>query len=210
MRRDELQLKPENVTIEEAAGVGAAASTVLHGLRDAGQIRAGQRIAVNGASGGVGTFAVQLGKAFGADVTGVCGATNLDLVCSLGADQAVDYGRDDFALTERPYDLIFDCAANRRFSDCRHALTANGRYVTTAFSPGLALQGKATSLKGGKRMVALAPRPPDKKDWTVLNALLETGRIKTVIDRCFELAELPEALVYLEARHTRGKLIIVM
>jgi NADPH:quinone reductase-like Zn-dependent oxidoreductase len=163
---------------------------------------------INGASGGVGTFAVQLAKSFGAEVTGVCSTRNLELVRSIGAEHVVDYTQEDFAQTEQRYDLVFDVVAKRSFSDCRRALSPNGVYVTTEFSPLLALRGQLVSLTGSQRMVPLQPKPPDKTDLVFMKDLLEAGRMVPVIDRRYTLHEVPEALRYLAKGHARGKVVI--
>jgi NADPH:quinone reductase-like Zn-dependent oxidoreductase len=202
--------KPANITFEAAAAVGAAASTALQGLRDAGQIQTGQRVLINGASGGLGTFAVQLAKSFGAEVTGVCSTRNLDMVRSIGADQVVDYTQEDFAQQGRRYDLVFDVVAKRSFADCRCALDPGGIYVTTEFSPGLVLAGGWASLTGDKKMVPLLAKPPNKEDLLLLSQLLEDGLVTPVIDRRYGLSEVPDALRYLAEGHSRGKVVIAM
>jgi NADPH:quinone reductase-like Zn-dependent oxidoreductase len=202
--------KPANITFEEAATVLGAAATALHALRDHGQIQPGQSVLINGASGGVGTFAVQIAKSLGAEVTGVCSTRNLDLVRSIGADHVIDYTQQDFTQNERRYDLIFDVAAKCSFSDCKHALKSQGIYVTSEFSPTLALQGQWISMTGSKKMAPLPPKPPDTEDQAFLKKLLENREITPVIDRCYSLNEVPEALRYLEKGHTRGKIVILM
>jgi NADPH:quinone reductase-like Zn-dependent oxidoreductase len=159
VHEDEIQPKPTNITSEEAAASGAAAFVALQGLRDAGGIETGQRVLINGASGGVGGFAVQIAKSFGAEVTGVCSAENLDMVRSNGADHVIDYTQEDFTQHRGHYDLIFDVAAKRCFSDCKDALKTNGLYVTTEFSPGLALRGMWNSRTSSKKMIPLSPTP---------------------------------------------------
>ena len=205
-----IQPKPSNVTFEEAAAAGAAAHTALQGLRDGGQIEAGQNVLINGASGGVGTFAVQIAKAFGARVTGVCSAQNLDLVRSIGADQVIDYTREDFTRKDQRYDLIFDVAAKLSFSDCKRALKPGGIYVTTEFSPALVLGGWWASISGDKKLVPHLAKPPNERDWAFMRELLESGQVKPVIDRRYTLNEVPEALRYLGEGHARGKVVITM
>jgi NADPH:quinone reductase-like Zn-dependent oxidoreductase len=202
--------KPASITFEEAASVGAAASTALKGLRDAGQIQTGQRVLINGASGGLGTFAVQLAKWFGAGVTGVCSTRNLDMVRSIGADQVVDYTQEDFTQQGRRYDLVFDVVAKRSFADCRSALHPGGTYVTTEFSPGLAVAGRWASLTSDKKMVPFLAKPPDVDDLLLLSQLLEGETVTPVIDTCYDLSEVPEALRYLAKGHSRGKVVITM
>jgi NADPH:quinone reductase-like Zn-dependent oxidoreductase len=206
---DEVQLKPASVTFEGAAAVGAAASVALQGLRDAGQIRSGQQVLINGASGGVGTFAVQIAKAFGTGVTGVCSTRNMDMMRSIGADQVIDYTQEDFTQKGQCYDLIFDVAARLAFSDCRRVLDPQGIYVTTEFSPVLALVGLWTSMTGDKKMVPFLAKPPSKRDQAFMRELLEGGKVTPVIDRRYTLSEVPEALRYLGQGHARGKVVII-
>jgi NADPH:quinone reductase-like Zn-dependent oxidoreductase len=207
---EEVVTKSANVTFEEAAASGAAAFAALQGLRDKGQIKPGQRVLINGASGGVGTFAVQIAKSFGADVTGVCSTKNLDMVRSIGADQVIDYAQEDFAQKEQRYDLIFDVVAKRSFSDCKRVLGSKGIYVTTEFSPVLAVEGLWTSITVDKKMVPLLAKPPTKEDLVFMKELLEAGKVRPVIDRRYPLCEVPEALRYLEEGHARGKIVITM
>jgi len=201
---------PASMTFESAAAAGAAASVALQGLRDAGQIKPGQKVLINGASGGVGTFAVQIAKSFGAKVTGVCSTGNLDMVRSIGPDQVVDYTQEDFTQKGQCYDLIFDVVAKLSFSACEPALGPKGIYVTTAFSPGLALGGLWSSMTGGKKLVPLMGKPPSVQDQVFTKELLEAGKVKPVIDRRYSLSEVPEALRYLEGGHTRGEIVITM
>jgi NADPH:quinone reductase-like Zn-dependent oxidoreductase len=205
-----IQPKPANVTFEEAAAAGAAAHTALQGLRDGGQIKAGQNVLINGASGGVGTFAVQIAKSFGAEVTGVCSTRNLDMVRSIGADQVIDYTQEDFTRNGQCYDLIFDVAAKLSFSDCKRALSPMGIYVTTEFSPALALGGLWASMTGDKKLVSRLAKPPSEADWAFMKELLERGQVTPVIDRRYALREVPEALRYLGKGHARGKVVITM
>lgn len=204
----DLQPKPTNVTFEQAAAAGAAAHTALQGLRDGGQLREGQHVLINGASGGVGTFAVQIARAFGATVTGVCSTRNLDLVRSLGADRVIDYTQEDFTQGEQRYDLIFDVAAKRSFSDCRRVLNPGGIYVTTEFSPILLLRELWVSMTGDQRLVSQLAKPPNAGDWAVMRELLKTGQVKPLIDRSYPLREVPAALQYLGQGHARGKVVI--
>jgi NADPH:quinone reductase-like Zn-dependent oxidoreductase len=207
---DQLQPKPATVTYEQAAAVGAAAHTALQGLRDAGRIEAGQSVLINGASGGVGTFAVQIAKSYGTTVTGVCSTRNLDLVRSIGADQVVDYTKEDFTQNEPRYDLIFDVAAKLSFSNCTRVLSPQGTFVTTEFSPALLLKGAWASVTGDQRLVSWLAKPPNEEDWAFMKALLENGQVAPVIDRRYTLSEVPEALRYLGEGHARGKLVIVL
>jgi NADPH:quinone reductase-like Zn-dependent oxidoreductase len=205
-----LALKPAGMTFEHVAAVPGAAITALHGLRDAGQIKSGQQVLINGASGGVGTFAVQIAKALGAEVTGVCSTGNLEMVRSIGADQVIDYTQRDFTQTGECYDLIFDVVAKRSFLDCRPALKPQGIYVTTAFSPVLALKGLWNSMTGNQKGVPLPPKPPNKTDLVFMKELLETGKVTPTIDRLYALSELPDALRYLEKGHAQGKVVITV
>jgi NADPH:quinone reductase-like Zn-dependent oxidoreductase len=207
---EELVTKPASITFEEAAAVGAAASVALQGLRDAGQIKPGQQVLINGASGGVGTFAVQIAKSFGAGVSGVCSTGNLDIIRSIGADQVIDYTQEDFTQQGQSYDLIFDVAAKLAFSACRPVLAPDGIYVTTEFSPGRVLAGVWTSMTGSKRMVPLMAKPPNKEDLVFMKELLEGGKVTPVIGRRYTLREVPEALLYLKEGHARGKVVISM
>jgi NADPH:quinone reductase-like Zn-dependent oxidoreductase len=209
-REDEVQLKPANVTFEEAAAAGAAAFVALQGLRDKGEIKPGQKVLINGASGGVGTFAVQIAKSFGAEVTAVCSTRNLDLVRSIGADQVIDYTQGDCTQEGPRYDLIFDVVARLSFSDCRRILDPGGTYVTTEFSPILALRGVWASITGDKRLVPFLARPPSAEDSLVMKELLEDGKVKPVIDRRYTLTEVPEALRYLAEGRARGKIVIAV
>ena len=205
---DQLALKPSNLTFEQAAAVPTAALTALIGLRDVGNLQPGQKVLINGASGAVGTFAVQIAKSLGADVTGVCSTRNLDMVRSIGADQVIDYTQEDFTQSEGRYDLIFDAVRKSSFSDCKRALVPQGIYVTTAASPTLLLQQQWISMTGSQKMVPMAFSRPSKKDLQDLKELLETGKIKPVIDRSYTLSEVPEALRYYGKGHTQGKVVI--
>lgn len=202
-------LKPANMSFEEAAAVPLAGLTALQCLRDHGKLQPGQKALINGASGGVGTFAVQIAKSFGAEVTGVCSAGNLDLVRALGADQVIDYNREDFAQTGERYDLIFDAARKRSFSDCRRALNPRGIYVTTEISPTLLLLAGWTAMTGSQRIVPMLTRP-NAKDLVVLRELYDAGKVKPVIDRRCTLSEVPAAIRYIGQGHTRGKVIMTM
>lgn len=205
-----VMIKPANISFEEAAAVLGAAVTALHALRDQGQIQTGQQVLINGASGGVGTFAVQIAKSLGAEVTGVCSTRNVEMVRDFGADHAVDYTQEDFTHTGEHYDLIFDVVANRSFSECKRVLKPQGIYITTEFSPALAISGLLKSVTGSKKMVPLPPKPPNKQDQDFIKELLEDGKVVPVIDRCYSLSEVPEAVRYLEKGHARGKIVITM
>lgn len=209
-----LALKPAGTTYEEVAAVPSAAITALQGLRDVEQIQPGQKVLVNGASGGVGTFAVQIAKSFGAEVTGVCSTKNVDMVRSIGADHVVDYKNEDFTRSGQQYDLILDAAAYRPLSDHRRALSPTGNYVLVGGSGGRFIQimvmGSWLSKKGGQRFGTFLKKP-DQKDLEFVKGLLEAGKIKPVIDRRYaSLNEVPEAIRYLEAGHARGKVVITI
>jgi NADPH:quinone reductase-like Zn-dependent oxidoreductase len=202
--------KPANLTFDQVAAVPGAACPALQALRDHGQIQPGQEVLINGASGGVGTFAVQIAKSFGAKVTGVCSTRNLDMVRAIGADQVIDYTQEDFTQTGERYDLILDVVAKRSFADCKRALKPHGIYVTTEFSPLLALGGLWKSMTGDMKMVPLPPKAPAKGDLVFMKELLEGGKVTPVIDRRYSLSEVPDALRYLEKGHARGKVVITM
>jgi NADPH:quinone reductase-like Zn-dependent oxidoreductase len=213
-REDRLVLKPTNLSFEEAAAVPVAAITALQGLRDKGKIQAGQRVLINGASGGVGSFAVQIAKSFGADVTGVCSTRNLDMVRSIGADRVIDYTQKDFAENGQSYDLVLDAVGNRSISDYKRVLKPGGFCVIAGFA-GLshlfeyALLGPLRSKTGNKK-VGLMMATLNEPDLTFLRSLLETGRVRPVIDRRYPLSETAEAIRYLEGGHARGKVVITM
>lgn len=208
-----LALKPANLTFEQAAAVPQAATVALQGLRDEGHVQAGQKVLISGASGGIGSFAVQVAKAFGAEVTGVCSTRNLDLVRSIGADHVVDYTREDFTQDGRRYDLILATAGYRPILEYRRALSPNGRYVATGGSMAqifeAMLLGPWISKTGSNTMGNLYSEP-SLDDLSCLTGLVEAGRVVPVIDRCYPLSELPEALEYYEKGHARGKVVIMM
>jgi NADPH:quinone reductase-like Zn-dependent oxidoreductase len=212
VREDRLALKPPRTTFEEAAAVPVAAISALQGLRDKGRIQRGQKVLINGASGGVGTFAVQIAKAFEAEVTGVCSTRNLDLVRSIGADHVIDYTREDFTKSGQRYDLILDAAAYRSISDYRRALNPNGIYVLVGGSVARLFQvlllGPWFSMTGNKMGFMMARIT--KEDLVFLKGLLEAGKVVPVIDRRYPLNEVADALRYLEEGHARGKVIITV
>lgn len=205
--------KPANITFEQAAAVPLAAVTALQGLRDKGRLQSGQRVLINGASGGVGSFAVQLAKAFGADVTGVCSTQKVAMVRSLGADQVIDYTQTDVTHTGQQYDLILDAAAFRWFLEYRRALRPNGRYVLVGGSTlGLfqtMLMGPVVSMFGSNDYGTILARP-NTKDLGVIAELLETGKVTPVIDRCYPLSETVDAFRQLEERQVQGKIVITV
>jgi NADPH:quinone reductase-like Zn-dependent oxidoreductase len=205
-----LALKPACVSFGEAAAIPMAAVTALQGLRDVGRVRRGQSVLINGASGGVGTFAVQLAKAFGAEITAVCGSGALDTVRALGADYAVDYTRENVAKSGKRYDLILDVAANYSVADYRRVLKPGGIAAVIGFSSvkqtlGVVLSGK----KDGKR-ISLVASTPNGGDLIFLNKLLESGEVRPVIDKRYPLGDLAEAIRYLETGHPKGKVIITV
>ncbi len=203
---DALAIKPAKLTFEQAAAVPLAAFTALQGLRDKGQIRSGQKVLVNGASGGVGTFAVQIAKSYGTEVTGVCSTGNLELVRSIGADHVIDYTQEDFTRNGQRYDLIFDAVGNRSVSDLRRALRPDGICSVAGFtSLPLLFQ---VMVRGGKKVGLMETAKANKKDLLILKELLETGKMMPVIDRTYSLNETAEAIRYLETGHARGKVVI--
>ncbi|HMB25121.1 MAG: NAD(P)-dependent alcohol dehydrogenase [Chloroflexota bacterium] len=208
-----LVFKPANLSFEEAAAVPEAALVALLGLRDKGQIQKGQKVLIYGASGGIGTFAVQIAKSFGAEVTGVCSTRNLDMVRSIGADHVIDYTKEDFAKGGQQYDLILATAGYRSIFDYRRALKHGGRYVATGGAMKQIFQamllGPLLSLTGGKKLTNLY-MTPSRKDLLLMKELIESGKVKPVIDRCYPLQQAAEALKYYEKGHARGKVIITM
>jgi NADPH:quinone reductase-like Zn-dependent oxidoreductase len=202
-----LALKPANITYEEAAAVPQYALVALQGLRDKGQIQQGQRVLINGASGGIGTFAVQIAKSFGAEVTGVCSTRNLDLVRSIGADQVIDYTREDFTQKEQRYDLIIDIVANRSISDYMRALSPKGNYVSVAFNASSVFLGPLISMTGSKKVSQLSHKT-NVKDLVYMKELIEAGKVVPVIDRRYPLSEVAEAFRYYAEGHPSGKVVI--
>lgn len=200
---------PPNISFEQAAAVPQAAVVALQGLRDNGAIQKGDEVLVNGASGGVGTFAVQIARAFGANVTGVCSAPNLDLVRTIGADHVIDYRREDFTQADKRYDLIFDIVANRSTSDYMRVLNPNGRYVACAFNPVLLFFGGLISKSDGKKASSLVHKP-NPADLAFIAELLESGKIVPVIDRQYPLQEIPQAMAYLDSGKHHGKIVITV
>jgi NADPH:quinone reductase-like Zn-dependent oxidoreductase len=208
--------KAANLTFEQSAAVGDSAFAALAAVRDQGKVQPGQRVLINGASGGVGTFAVQIAKAFGANVTGVCSTTNLDMVRSIGADQVIDYTSEDFVQTAKRYDVMLDLVGSRSLSDCRRALTAQGTYVVVGVRDmgrwlGLGRQFKALLLSPfvHQRMRVFVVRH-NREDLGVLKELVEAGKLAPVIDRRYALSDLPEALRYQGEGHARGKIVIAL
>ena len=210
-----LVVKPENVTFEQAASVSVAARTALQGLRDKGHIQPGQKVLINGAAGGVGTFAVQIAKSFGADVTGVCSTRNVEMVRSIGADRVIDYTQQDFTKLGQRYDIIFDCVGNHSLSACRRVLNPNGICVLVGAPHKVwivltrALKALVLSRFVSQNFVMFIARR-SKEDLTILQKLMEAGKVTPVIDRRYSLNEVPEAIRYLEEGHARGKVVITV
>ena len=211
-----LLAKPSNLTLEQAAAVGDSAFTALNAVRDQGEVQPGQRVVINGASGGVGTFAVQIAKSFGADVTGVCSTKNVEMVRSIGANRVIDYTKEDFAQADQRYDVMLDLVGNRSLSDCMGTLSRQGTYVLVGVSDmdrwfGLARQIKALSLSPFVRQsVRVFIVRHNRADLAVLKELVEAGKVTPVIDRRYPLREVPEALRYQGEGHARGKIIITV
>ena len=211
-------LKPANMTFEQAASVPVAAITALQGLRDKGKIQAGQKVLINGASGGVGTFAVQIAKSFGTEVTGVCSTRNVDLVRSIGADHVIDYTKEDFTKSDQRYDLIFDLVGNHSFSERRRVLTPNGICVMAGIGGAgwrdgilgrLAgeLNGYLRSRFTSQKFIAYIAQF-NKADMSILADLMQSGKMTPVIDRTYKFSEVSRALWYLQEGHARGKVVI--
>ena len=210
-KEDELAPKPANVSFEEAAATPLAALTALHGLRDSGRIKAGDEVLIQGASGGVGTFCVQLAKYFGAQVTAVCSGGKMDQARRLGADHVIDYAREDFVRSGKKYDLIAAVNGYRPIMEYRSALKPGGRYAMIGGGSAqlfeALLLGPLVSLFGGRKMLAVSSTP-NLKDLLFLSDLLESGKLKPVIDRRFSLEEVPAAVEYVEKGHAAGKAVI--
>jgi len=218
-RKTKLVLKPANITFEQAAAVPIAALTALQGLRDKGQVQPGQKVLINGASGGVGTFAVQIAKSFGADVTGVCSTRNLDMVRSLGADHVIDYTKEDFTKGAQRYDLILDNVGNQPLSGFRRALKPNGICVMIG-GGGPNDGGLIGPMARPVKALLLSPFVSQKmgmmlaeirqEDLAAMRDLMQAGKVTPVIDRTYPLSQVREAMKYLEAGHARGKVILTM
>jgi NADPH:quinone reductase-like Zn-dependent oxidoreductase len=204
-----LAKKPANMTWEEAAAVSLGGSTALFFLRDKGNIQANQKILIYGASGGIGTFAVQLAKHFGAEVTGVCSTTNIEMVKSIGADKVIDYTKEDFTKNGETYDCIFDVVGKASFSGCKHSLKPNGIFLACLIGLTELFQILWTSMTGGKRVIG-GVAPESAEDLNFLKALIETGKLKPVIDRCYPLEQTAEAFRYVEKGHKKGNVVITV
>jgi len=209
-------LKPANLTFEQAAAVPMAGFTALQALRDKGHVQAGQRVLINGAAGGVGTFSVQIAKAFGADVTGVCNTRNVKMIRSIGADHVIDYTREDFTRNGQRYDLILDVAANRSLSDCRRVLDSDGTLVVVGapdgqwLAPVARLVGAVLFSRIGSRKMLPFLANFANDDLIVLKELIEAGKVTPVIDKTYTLSETPEAIRHVETGHPQGKVVITV
>jgi NADPH:quinone reductase-like Zn-dependent oxidoreductase len=207
--------KPDGVTFEQAAALPVAGVTALQGLRDRGRLRPGQKVLINGAAGGVGTFAVQIGKWLGAEVTAVCSTRNVEMVRSLGADRVVDYTRENFTEGRGRYDLIFDCVGNHSLSAFHRVLEARGTYVMVGGSSSSGLEMLSSIVRAlllsavSKKRLFMMVAKNKREDLAVLGELVQTGKVTPFIDRRYGLAEVPEAIRYLETHHARGKVVIL-
>jgi NADPH:quinone reductase-like Zn-dependent oxidoreductase len=214
-REDVLALKPANMTFEEVATVPFGAGTALQGLRDKGQIQPGLKVLINGASGGVGMFAVQIAKSFGAEVTGVCSTAKMDMVRSIGADHVIDYTKEDFTRNGQHYDLILNCAANRSIFDYKRALSPKGIYVMVG-GKGAArlfetmLLGPFIAMAGSKKMGYIGMTKANKEDMALVRELLEAGKLVPVVDKRLPLSEAAEAFRYYEEGHAKGRVVITV
>src|SRR5574341_415016 len=211
-----LAMKPDNVSFEQAAAVPVAALTALQGLRDKGGIKPGQKVLINGALGGVGTFAVQIAKSFGAEVTAVTSTRKLDMARSIGADHVIDYTREDFTKTGKRYVLILDCYANHSLLACRRALNPKGKYIAVGGPTGSIISLLAhwiaelvLSRFGSRKFVTFIAKI-SQQDMNFMHNLMKAGKVTPVIDRRYALSEVPEAIRYLEAGHAKGKVVITL
>ena len=209
-----LSIKPDNISYEDAASIPNGALTALPFLRDKGKIQSGQSVLIYGASGSVGSAAVQLAKYYGAKVTGVCSSTNLEWVKSLGADQVIDYTQEDFTENGKTYEIIFDTVGKSSFSECKGSLTDEGIYLATVPTPVMMLQALWTAKSGSKKVkfVAAGLRSASEKikDLVFLTELIEMGKMKAVIDRCYPLEQIVEAHRYVEQGHKKGNVVITV
>ncbi|MGK0189995.1 MAG: NADPH:quinone reductase-like Zn-dependent oxidoreductase [Verrucomicrobiales bacterium] len=211
---DKLALKPANLSFEQAAALPTSALAALHALRDVAKVQPGQKVLINGASGGVGSFAVQIAKSFGAEVTGVCSTSNVDMVRSIGADEVIDYTSKDFTQGGARFDVILDNVENRPLSDCRRALTRTGTLIVNS---GTGARGMAMLIRLIKPLL-VSPfirqklrrylSVPNHEDLVVLKELVESGKLRPVIDKAYSLDDTPAALVYIEGGHARGKVVV--
>ena len=211
VKEKDLLLKPVNLSLEQAAAIPTSALAALQGLRDIGKVQQGHKVLINGASGGVGTFAVQIAKAYGAEVTGVCSSRNLDMVRSIGADHVIDYNLTDFTESGQHYDLILDQITNHSLSVCRRALTPRGKYIPNSGNSGLGYIIKALILslfisQQGRTYFSVSK----KQDLITLKELIESRKVKPIVDRTYPLSETSEAFRYLEDVHASGKVLITI
>lgn len=206
---DNFVAKPTNLTFEQAAAVPMAAFVALQALRGIGELQPGQKVLINGASGGIGTFAVQIAKALGAEVTGVCSTRNVDMVRSIGADHVIDYTQEDFVRSRQRYDFILDIVGNHSLADTRRALTAEGTLVPNSGTKGMGYIIKANLMSLVVRQKTRTfVSSPKHEDLVVLKELIESGKVTPVIDRTYPLSQTPEAIGYVEQGHTQGKVVI--
>ena len=210
-----LVAKPDALTFEQVAAIPVAGLTALQGLRDKGKIQAGQKGLINGAAGGVGTFAVQVAKTFGAEVTGVCSGANVEMVMSIGADKVIDYTQEDFTKGAERYDIILECVGNKPFSECRRVLKPEGRYVIVGGGHDITMTAiMASALRTvaesalSKQKAFMFIAKSNQQDLGFLAELIATGKMTPVIERTYRLEETPEAVAHLERGHARGKLVI--
>ena len=209
VKENRFVLKPTSASFEEAAAAPMAALTALQGLRDKGQIKPKQEVLINGASGGVGTFAVQIAKSFDTEVTAVCSTSKIDLVRSIGADKVLDYTQEDVTKSEQKYDLIFDIAAYRSIADYKHILNPDGKYVLAGGAMGRILQLMFMSITGTKNMHMMVASV-NQKDLLFIKDLLEKGKVKSIIDKRYPLKQTSDALSYVQEGHARGKVVITL
>jgi NADPH:quinone reductase-like Zn-dependent oxidoreductase len=212
-----LALKPANVTFEQAAAVPIAALTALQGLRDHGQLQPGQKVLINGGSGGVGTFAVQIAKALGAEVTAVCSPRNVERMCSLGADHVVDYTRDDFTRGPRRYDLLLDIAGSRSWAECKRVLNPKARFVIVGGPKTNRIIGPLSHMLkvslgalGASQKVGFFVAQMTQADMVAMQGLLASGQVTPVIDRQYAWSKLPDAMRYLGEGHAKGKIVVTV
>jgi NADPH:quinone reductase-like Zn-dependent oxidoreductase len=216
-RESRIAMKPDNVTFEQAASVNVAGLTALQGLRDKGKIKEGNKVLVNGAAGGVGTFAVQIAKTFGAHVTGVCSTRNVEMVRAIGADEVIDYTQHDFTTNDQRYDLILDCVGNHPFSACKRVLNPRGRFVMigaphdASMKDLLAPMAEALLLSvfGSQKAIPFIAKA-SQSDLMLLGELIVTGKLNPVIDKSYSLSQAGDAIRHVEEGHARGKVIIAL
>ncbi|TFH07624.1 MAG: NAD(P)-dependent alcohol dehydrogenase [Candidatus Atribacteria bacterium] len=208
---EKLELIPSNLTLEQAAAVPTSAIAALHGIRDAGKVKPGQKVLINGASGGVGTFAVQIAKAYGAEVTGVCSTRNVEMVRSIGADHVIDYTQEDFTQGGPRYDLILDQVANHSLSACRRVLTPTGQHIPNSGNSGMSYILKALAVSMFvRRQGSTYMATPKPKDLPELRALIESGKVTPVIDRTVPMEEFNEAMRHLDSGRASGKIVLTL